>query len=202
MKRVTCLLAGTALLAAAVNSAQAQASYGSEAYAQRQQEEERWRRLSAQMEELVGTQEVLRKRIQSLEEENRTLRSEVNKQPDAGVSPEEFNRVVKQITEKLKEIDEKRVSDNKALLEQVKQLVQNIKPVASPTPSPRSTDPTPARQEGYTHVMQEGETISAVVQAFRAQGVRVSVDQVLKANPKLDPRRLSVGTEIFIPKPD
>lgn len=202
MKAFRPLFAGLLLIAGLPSTASA-ASYGAEAYAQRQQEEERWRRMSAQMEELLNKQEDMRRRITTLEEENRALRSEVTRAENSGVSPEEFQRVTKQLTDKLKEVDDKRVADNKAVLEEVKRLVRDLKPTTTaPAPSvPRASDPLPATQEGYTHVMQEGQTISAVVQAFRAQGVNTSVDAILKANPKIDPRRLRVGQEIFIPKP-
>jgi Skp family chaperone for outer membrane proteins len=203
MKAFCPLFAGFLLIAGLPSTASAQASYGAEAYAQRQQEEERWRRMSAQMEELLNKQEDMRRRITTLEEENRALRSEVTRAGNSGVSPEEFQRVTKQLADKLKEVDDKRVADNKAVLEEMKRLVRDLKPTAAaPAPSvPRASDPLPATQEGYTHVMQEGQTISAVVQAFRAQGINTSVDAILKANPKIDPRRLKVGQEIFIPKP-
>lgn len=211
MKALICLFTGSLLLAAFPNTAPAQGTYGAEAYAQRQQEEERWRKVSAQLEELISTQEVLRKRLSTLEEENRALRTEVNKAGNAGVSPEEFQRVTKEIANKLKEVDDKRVADNKTILEQVKQLVREIKPgtpsasapLTATTPSsiPKESDPLPGTQEGFTHVMQEGETISAVVQAFKAQGVKTSMKAVLAANPKVNPNRIKPGTEIFIPKP-
>lgn len=210
MKALICLFTGSLLLAAFPNTAPAQGTYGAEAYAQRQQEEERWRKVSAQLEELISTQEVLRKRLSTLEEENRALRTEVTKAGNAGVSPEEFQRVIKEIANKLKEVDDKRVADNKTILEQVKQLVREIKPGAATTQAtvtkatstvPDVSDPLPGAQEGFTHVMQEGETISAVVQAFKAQGVKTSMKAVLAANPKVNPNRIKPGTEIFIPKP-
>lgn len=210
MKALMCLFTGSLLLAASPNTAPAQGTYGAEAYAQRQQEEERWRKVSAQLEELISTQEVLRKRLSTLEEENRALRTEVTKAGNAGVSPEEFQRVIKEIANKLKEVDDKRVADNKTILEQVKQLVREIKPGAATTQAtvtkatstvPDVSDPLPGAQEGFTHVMQKGETISAVVQAFKAQGVKTSMTAVLAANPKVNPNRIKPGTEIFIPKP-
>jgi LysM repeat protein len=203
MKAFCPLFAGFLLIAGLPSTASAQASYGAEAYAQRQQEEERWRRMSAQMEELLNKQEDMRRRITTLEEENRALRSEVTRAGNSGVSPEEFQRVTKQLADKLKEVDDKRVADNKAVLEEMKRLVRDLKPTASaPAPSvPRPSDPLPATQEGYTHVIQLGQTISAVVQAFRTQGVNTSVDAILKANPGLNPNKLQVGQEIFIPKP-
>jgi len=207
MKALICLTAGLLLVISSSSRAAAQVSYGAQQYAEQQQAEERWRKLSSKVDELEQTQEVLRKRITTLEEENRDLRSEVLKNSGAGVSPEEFQRVIKQLTDKLKELDDKRVADNKAIIEQVRQSIKDMKPgvaTAPPnrTPSvPDPSDPLPGTQEGYTHVMREGQTISGVVQAFRAQGVNTSIKAILDANPKINPNRLRPGTEIFIPKP-
>ncbi|HAV62581.1 MAG TPA: hypothetical protein DCY13_09475 [Verrucomicrobiales bacterium] len=201
MKTSSCLVIVAVSFCLLQSAASAQVSYGAEAYAARQQEEERWRKLNAQVEEVAGTAEVLRRRVQALEEENRTLRSELSRKSENAVSPEEFQRVMKEMADKLKELDSKRISDNKTLMAEVEKLIRNLKPAGGSAPSSPVVVQPPPSQEGYTHIIQPGETISAVVAAFRAQGVRVSVDEVLKANPGLDPRRMSVGQEIFIPKP-
>lgn len=206
MKALIRIAASSLLLVTLASRAAAQVSYGAQQYAEQQQAEERWRKLSSQVEELERTQELLRKRINTLEEENRTLRSDVARNSQAGVSPEEFQRVIKQLSDKLKELDDKRVADNKAIVEQVTRSIKELKPggvapAGRTQKVPDPSDPLPPTQEGYTHVMQEGQTISAVVQAFRAQGVNTSTKAILEANPKLNPNRLKPGTEIFIPKP-
>jgi hypothetical protein len=153
---------------------------------------------------LEKTQEVLRKRISTLEEENRALRTEVNRAGSAGVSPEEFRRDFKELSDKLVEVDNKRIADNKLVLEQVKQLIKDLKPGAAPPSDvrpPARTGTATQSDEFYTHIIQDGQTISGVVEAFRAQGVTTSIDAVLRANPKVNPKTLQVGQEILIPKP-
>jgi len=206
MKSLRHFFAGLLLIAGLSSTAFAQVSYGAQQYAEQQQAEERWRKLSSQVEEMERTQEVLRKRIATLEEENSALRTDVNKNSGAGVSPEEFQRVIKQITDKLKELDDKRIADNKAIVEQLKQSIRDFKPAATTTapqrsPSvPNESDPLPGPQEGFTHVLLEGQTISGVVQAFRAKGVKTSIKAVMDANPKIrDPKNVRAGTEIFVP---
>jgi len=208
MKALICLTAGLLLGISASSRAAAQVSYGAQQYAEQQQAEERWRKLSSQVEEMERTQEVLRKRIATLEEENGSLRTDLNKNSNTGVSPEEFQRVIKQITDKLKELDDKRIADDKAIVEQVKQSIRDFKPVApAPAPStsrpstvPDPSDPLPGTQEGFTHVLLDGQTISGVVQAFRAKGVKTSIKAVMDANPKIrDPKNIRAGTEIFVP---
>ncbi len=207
MKSFISIAASSLLLVAFPNPVGAQVSYGAQQYAEQQQAEERWRKLSSQVEELERTQEVLRKRIATLEEENSALRSDVTRNSGAGVSPEEFQRVIKQITDKLKELDDKRIADNKAIVEQVRQSIRDIKPgTTSPPPGrttpsvPDASEPLPGTQDGYTHVLLDGQTISGVVQAFRAKGVKTSIQAVLDANPKIrDPKNIRAGTEIFVP---
>jgi TolA-binding protein len=206
MKSLSHFFAGALLIAGLPATAFAQVSYGAQQYAEQQQAEERWRKLSSQVEEMERTQEVLRKRIATLEEENGSLRTDLNKNSNAGVSPEEFQRVIKQITDKLKELDEKRIADNKAIVEQVKQSIRDFKPAPAtttphrPTSVPNESDPLPGAQEGFTHVLLEGQTISGVVQAFRAKGVKTSIKAVMDANPKIrDPKNVRAGTEIFVP---
>lgn len=201
MKTSICILIGSLLLTTPLRVAHAQASYGTEAYAAQQQQEERWRKLRADMDDALTTQEVLRKRIQSLEEENRSLRNELTRQSSSGVSPEEFNRVIKELSQRLKEVDDKRVSDNKTVIEQVQKLVRELKPgTVTPSPTKPIAQP-PVSDEGYTHIVQDGETLSAIVKAFRAQGVNTSVSAIQAANPGLNSSKLKVGKEIFIPKP-
>ena len=43
--------------------------------------------------------------------------------------------------------------------------------------------------------------LSIIVKAYRDQGIKVTADQILKANPGLDPKNLIVGKKIFIPAP-
>ncbi|MCD6340109.1 MAG: LysM peptidoglycan-binding domain-containing protein [Verrucomicrobia bacterium] len=56
--------------------------------------------------------------------------------------------------------------------------------------------------KGYEYTVKPGDTLSAIVQAYRREKINVTIDAVLKANPGLDPRRLLPGQKIFIPDPD
>ena len=50
-------------------------------------------------------------------------------------------------------------------------------------------------------MIQSGDTLSAIVQAYKEKNIKVTVAQILKANPGLKAERLIVGTKIFIPAP-
>ena len=76
---------------------------------------------------------------------------------------------------------------------------------SSETAPPADTDnsaPTPVGpQTGHPYIIASGDTLAAIAKAYRAQGVKVSVKDILAANPGLDPNKLYVGKKIFIPDP-
>jgi hypothetical protein len=56
-------------------------------------------------------------------------------------------------------------------------------------------------QKGYYHIVASGETLTLICNAFREQGVNVTVAEVQKANGLTDKSILKVGQKLFIPKP-
>ena len=85
-----------------------------------------------------------------------------------------------------------------------------LKLAAVPPGTPRhngSTNPAPADFKAREHVVQSGEFLSTILEAynaaFKAEGLsgRVTQSQVLKANPGLDPNRLLVRQKLLIPLP-
>lgn len=53
-----------------------------------------------------------------------------------------------------------------------------------------------AQKSGYTHVVEAGQTISAIAQAYK-----VSAASIMKANKIKDATKIRVGQELFIPDP-
>jgi nucleoid-associated protein YgaU len=55
--------------------------------------------------------------------------------------------------------------------------------------------------EYYEHTLGEGETLSAVMDAYNKQhGLKIRLAHVLKANPSIkDPKKLRVGQKLRIP---
>ena len=67
------------------------------------------------------------------------------------------------------------------------------------------SDPAPAEatpQHGYEYPVQSGDTLSAIARAYKDKGVKVTVQQIEKANPGLTATTLYVGKTIFIPDPN
>jgi LysM repeat protein len=55
--------------------------------------------------------------------------------------------------------------------------------------------------KGFEHVIAPGDTLSTIAQAYREKGVKVTSEQILKANPGLKEKSLQPGQKIFIPSP-
>jgi LysM repeat protein len=100
----------------------------------------------------------------------------------------------KQLAEAIKEVDRKREADRDLILAELKKLAKT--PAA-----PVVADRPPSAERGYEYVVQSGDTLSAIVTAYRDQGVKVTVNDVLKANAGLKAENLKVGQKIFIPHP-
>lgn len=81
----------------------------------------------------------------------------------------------------------------------VKEPAGNAGSVAGTADEKPATPEVP--MEYYPHVLAEGETLSAVIEAYNKQhGLKVRLQHVLKANPSIkDPKKLRLGQTIRIP---
>jgi Rad3-related DNA helicase len=189
--------------------------------------EERYKRLSADVQELLDTQAVLlkrleesRQRIDRLSDEVRSLKEEHNRTSGNAVSRDEFRKYV----EKLKELDEKREADKKLILDNIKSLANLPPPAASDErdkdkgnarrknnhsaernterPADRSTDVS--EEPPYLYTVKKNDQLLTIVASyneyFQEQGLpKITVEQVLKANPGLKADHLVAGRKIRIP---
>ena len=202
MKRVSiflfvCLLSITPAL-------RAQDAAAASAKADRDAAEERYKRLNSALEDLLATQNEQQKRIAALVKEVENLREQMSK-PSGNYASQDDLRALAKTVEK---IEQKRVEDNERIVKEIAKLGKVVAPSTPPkksagTGTPVVTDtPSASDKEHYKHVVQSGDTLSTIAQAFREKGIKVSVDQILKANPKLDPNKMRVGQEIIIPVPE
>jgi TolA-binding protein len=172
--------------------------------------EESTRRLSAEMQSLSETQDMIRKRqenlqqrMDSFEAEIRALRSDFNRANASGVNRDEL----RDLALKLREIDEKRESDKQLILKSIRDLAKLPPPAAPPEKKPgtrRAADPGEAP---FEYTVKKGDRLLDVIAAYnhlyeeRGQG-RITLDQVIKANPDLkNPNNLRAGQVILIPVP-
>jgi nucleoid-associated protein YgaU len=168
-------------------------------------------KLSGQIQDLLEAQAQQGKRIDALQKEIGELREKVNTPVvNDSASREDLKRLATQV----QEIDQKRQDDRDLILKEIEKLgkAAAIAPVTPTrrlrtTPEPTTsggdnTTPTPSGPEnGHYYVIKDGDRLSDIVKAYRAQGVKVTTTQILKANPGLDPNKIISGKKIFIPDP-
>lgn len=171
----------------------------------RQEYEQRFTSLSAKIDDILGIQATLQRRINDLAADLAALREEQLRVKNQSARPDDLRK----LADKVREIDQKREEDRRLILEEIRKLAQA--PIPEPTPrkeaaAPKQPETTsasqpPTPQKGYEYVVREGDTISDIVAAYQQNGVKVTVDAVLKANPNVKARSIRVGQKIFIPDP-
>jgi len=168
--------------------------------------EERLNQLSGKIEDLIAGQETQRKRIAELGREIESLREQQAKPNGSYASQEDLKR----LAEADKEVDRKRGEDNEKTRTELLKLGKTLAPPLPPRQKradtaandPPAGDSKPAKAEkGFEHVVQSGDTLLAIVKAYREKNIKVTQDQILKANPGLVPEKLKVGQKIWIPAP-
>ncbi len=173
-----------------------------------QEREERYQKLRAGIDDLQSAQATLQKRIGELSDEIQSVRRESEKSADKNAGKFVTRDELRNLTDTVREIDRKREEDKKLILDEIRKLANTPvtlpeappKRAAKPDPAPDAVaDAPPMPKNGYTYVVKDKDTLAAIVNAYRQNGVKVTVDQVLKANPKLKPKSMSVNQKIFIP---
>jgi LysM repeat protein len=168
-------------------------------------------KLSGQIQDLTDAQVAQGKRIEALEKQISDLQGQLNQPAPSTVNPDDL----KKLAEQVQEIDKKRQEDNDRVLKELERLERSlgtsasshrsspdITPDIAPTPTRGHPTASPSGpQNGYDYTIQRGDTLLAIAKAYRAQGVKVTTDQILKANPGLDAKNMKVGQKIFIPAP-
>src|SRR5260221_906795 len=121
------------------------------AAAERQEWEEKYKRMSADIEDLKTAIQSYKQRLTEQSEEIRKLSEEVSR----AASNKDFatREDFKHLADKIREVDEKRIADNKNLVEKVTaefaQLGRTLA-VSQPKPSPSPSAPRPTGGSGAT----------------------------------------------------
>ena len=192
MKRISFLLVTLALCSPTALRAQDAAT------------EERLNKLSGRIDDLAASQEAVRKQIGELAKELESVREQSGK-PTGYARQEDLNR----LAETVKEVDRKRLEDADKMHTELLKLRDVLKaplappkkkPVTAPKDTPTTTNPT-TPEKGFEYVIKSGDTLDAIVQAYKEKNIKVTVAQILKNNEGLKAERLRVGQKIFIPAP-
>jgi phage tail protein X len=162
--------------------------------------------INGRIENLIDMQATQSKHLAALEKSVSDLQDKLN-QPAANNSASADD--LKKLAEQVKELAKKQQDDNDLVLKELEKLGKGGSiPTTSHRPPPASNDnPAPnadgasGKQNGYWQTVGNGDTISAIAKAYQDKGVKVTVKQILDANPGLNPKSLIVGKKIFIPDP-
>lgn len=173
--------------------------------------EERYKRLDAEVRNLMEAQEGIqrrqdefRQRLDKLAEEIRSLKEDQSRTSANMVTREELRKYV----DKLKEVDEKRESDKKVILDNIKELAKlpNSIPPEPKTAPRRSSETSGDKDSPCIYVVQKNDRLLDIVAAyndeFQKEGRgKVTVDEILKANPSIKANLVRTGQKLRIPVP-
>jgi phage tail protein X len=145
-------------------------------------------------------------RITVLEKSVGDLQDKLN-QPAAnnGASADDLKKLAQQV----KELAKKQQDDNDQIVKTLEKLAKGggvsapprSRPTAVSTENPTPTPPG-SKQNGYYYEVKDKDTLIAIAKAYSAElKTKITVDQILAANPGLTAKNLSVGKKIFIPDP-
>ncbi len=159
-------------------------------------------RLQGQLEDLLQSYNALKKEVDILQIELRKTRAESLKSKPDSITKSD----IEGLTKAIREVDRKRSADKELILKEIRNIARNSNSNSRPiTTTPSTTNRKP--QKGFEHTVQSGETISAIIAAYNEQlkiegsKKRITLNSVLKANPKLNPRSIQIGQILFIPDP-
>jgi hypothetical protein len=196
MKRISffCLCAAALWLPPAGAPAQDPASAA--AIADREEAELRYKRINAQIEDLVAAQAVMQKKLAALSEELRQFKEDQARGEKFATRDD-----LRTLAEKLQEVERQRQEDRKAILDELQKL-QKLPAPTRTTSKPAATPSPPAYSgKALEYIIQPNDTLSHILTDLRKQGIKVSERDIVAANPGLNPNRLLVGKKILIPLP-
>ncbi|MEO5802706.1 MAG: LysM domain-containing protein [Verrucomicrobiota bacterium] len=179
----------------------AQNSTPASAIAEKQEAEERYKRLSADVESLLAANLALQKKISALDAELQRVREDQSRSANNNSTTES----VRKLGEAIQEVDKNREADKKKILDEIAKLGKNMA-----APAPRSKPVLPETNsgpdKGYPYAVQSGDTLLAILADYNAQfkskGMKtLTMKQVEAANPNVDWKKLKIGQKIFIPAP-
>ena len=172
--------------------------------------EENYKRLAADVQGVLETQgliqkhqEEFRQRLDKLSDEIRTLKEEQGRASGNSVNREELRKYIDKLKEQL---EEQREADKKLVLSNIKELAKvPVVPPVEPKSSARHSKEE-ASDEHYSYIVKKNDRLLDIVAAcndkFQKQGQsKITMEQVLEANPGLKANHLVTGKKIIIPIP-
>ncbi len=176
------------------------------AIADKQETEERYKRITADMESMLAANLALQKKVAALENELQKVREEQSQLRSAN-NNNSTTESLKRLAEKIQEVDKKREADKELIRGDIAKLGKKLlEPARSPSKPVVAPDTGATSDKGYPYLIQPNDTLSAIVNDFNAQfkakGMKtITQKQVMDANPNVAWNKLKIGQKIFVPAP-
>jgi LysM repeat protein len=160
--------------------------------------------ITGKIQDIYGVLDKQDKRLAALEKSVSDLQDKLT-QPDAisGASADDLKKLAGQV----KDLAKKQQDDNDLIVKELEKLGKggSVPTTSHRPPSVSTENPTPSPggpQKGYYYEVKSGDTLSAIAKAYSAElKIKLTADQIVAANPGLNPKNLIVGKKVFIPDP-
>lgn len=164
--------------------------------------EERLNKLDGKLQDLLESKDALQKQIDGLNRQIGELRDQQSKPSDNYATRDDLRKLADSI-EKNRREDTEKISQT---LDELRKSLIASASAPRPRPPVVQDNPHTRRQaghpeKGFEYVIKSGDSLSAIAKTYRDNKIKVSVEDILKANPGLKAERLIVGKTIFIPAP-
>ena len=185
---------------------------------------EEFKRLAGEVADLKESNQSLQRKVRELQSHIDTLRTalrESNEKSATRLGDFATREDLKKIVDSIREVDEKREGDKKLILEQIKELGKTLTtPVETPSTKrgsknskERDHKETKGKESGeiegefFPYKVQKNESLGGILNAYNSslkeKGRRsVTLDEVKRANPKININRIYEGQEILLPVPE
>lgn len=172
--------------------------------------DERIKQLRGHVDDLLEDKANQKKQIEALAREIQGLREHQQNQPTTIYASQEDLR---KLVEKIQELDAKRKADRELILKEIEKLGKaatggtppKVKPPKNqPNPTlPDNPNPGTLPDKAVEHTIAAGDTLSTIAAAYsKEKGVKVTTEQIRKANPGIKDDKLKVGQKVLVPLPE
>ncbi len=176
-----------------------------EALAERQEFEDKIKTLNARLDMVVEANQAYQKRLETLTGELKRLGEEIDR-----VKNEANKDAIKRLEDAIQEVDRKRIADNEKIVAELAKLGKTLTlppPSSNSQTKPPANGNTPPRppataEKGYEYSVKSGDTGGTILQFYRDQGIKITLRQLMEANPTINWNKLKIGQKIFVPIPE
>jgi len=167
--------------------------------------EERIKQLKAIVDDLNEDKLNQKKQIEALAREVQSLRDQQSNQPKGNYASQEDLRA---LARQVQDIEDKRRSDREVILKEIENLgkasARAAKIEKADKPAPKNTSSAnDLPDKAIEHTIASGDTLSTIAAAYsKEKGVKITLEQIRKANPGIKDDKLVVGKKILVPLPE